>query len=129
MNEFETKAHALRLQYKAQRIQIQKDCDLAVGHINTDLGRVKTIEAREALWAEKQRIYETTRQSMKYNRLCYRQQLDLLQEESRAHFAANPSRAMVRQAVAMIARHAKNTGQSTLTVQFGKNSHSVLSFA
>lgn len=119
MNEFETRINALRLLYKAERIQIQKDCNLTIGHLNTAIGQVGTQEAREALRAEKRRIYEATRQSMKYNRLCFRQQLDLLLDEYEAHRSKNTSRSALRRAMALLCRHAELQGQHSITIAFG----------
>lgn len=75
MNKFDKQANALRIQFRDERIRIQKDANRAIGHINQAIGQVSSPEARQALRAEKARIYEATRQSMMYNRRCYTQQL------------------------------------------------------
>jgi len=129
MNEFETKMNALRLQFKAERLQIQKDCNLTIGHLNTAIGQVNTPEAREALRAEKQRVYEATRQSMKYNRLCYRQQLDAITAEYEAHRSENPSRHEARRALALLCRYAELQGEQSLSLNFGNNRHGQMTFS
>jgi len=129
MNEFETKINALRLQFKAERMQIQKDCNLTTGHLNTAIGQVGTSEAREALRAEKQRVYEATRQSMKYNRLCYRQQLDLLIAECEAHRSKNPSRSEAKRALALLRRYAELQGEQSLSLGFGNHHHGEVKFS
>lgn len=116
MNQFEIELNALRLQFKAERLQIQKDANLTIGHLNTAIGQVSTVEAREALRAEKMQVYEATRQSMKYNRLCYRQQVELLNEQNREYLRTNPSKRSVRRALALIARYADSTNKKQLSI-------------
>lgn len=128
MNEFETRINALRLQFKAERIQIQKDSSRTIGHLNTAIGQVSTPEAREALRKEKERVYEATRQSMKLNRLCYRQQLDLLLGEYESHRAENPSRAELRRAMAVLCRHAESLGEKSFCIAFGNNRRGEVTF-
>ena len=91
MNEFEIRAHALRLGYKAERQQMQKAFELHVGHLNTAMGQVTLPEAKEALKAEKERVKEAHRQSMVWHRRCYLQQVDLLNEEKCEQYRLNPS--------------------------------------
>jgi len=129
MNEFESRINALRLQFKAERMRIQKDCNLSIGHLNTAIGMVNTPEAREALRAEKQRVYEATRQSMKSNRLCYRQQLDALITEYEAHSSENPSRHEARRALALLCRYAELQGGQSLSLNFGNNRHGQVTFS
>ena len=69
MNEFEKQMNALRIQFREERVSITKDADRQIGHLNTAIGMVNSSEAREALRAEKQRVYEAMRQSHRYNRL------------------------------------------------------------
>jgi len=128
MNEFETRIKALRLQFKAERMQIQKDCNLTIGHLNTAIGQVGTSEAREALRAEKQRVYEAARQSMKYNRLCYRQQLDILTAEYEARRSKTPSRNDARRALALLCRYAEQQGEQSLSLAFGDHRHGDVTF-
>lgn len=100
MNEFEIRANAMRLRYKAERIQIQKACNKHVGHLNTAIGQTTMPEAIEALWAEKERVREATRQSMAWHKQCYMQQVAALREEMLEHYRINPSnRALRRSAV------------------------------
>ena len=128
MNEFESRINALRLQFKAERMRIQKDANLTIGHLNTAIGQVSTIEAREALRAEKARVYEATRQSMKYNRLCYRQQVELLNEQHREHLRAHPSKRAVRQAMALMALYAADAGKDEISIALGDNRRGTVSF-
>lgn len=86
----------LRLQYKAERIAIQKDSNRTIGHLNTAIGQSKFPEVRDVLRAEKQRVYEATRQSMRWNRLCYLKQLELLQYEYALYLEAHPSKRSMR---------------------------------
>lgn len=128
MNQFETQLNALRLQFKAERIQIQKDANLTIGHLNNAIGQVSTVEAREALRAEKARVYEATRQSMKYNRLCYRQQVESLNEQHREYLCAHPSKRAVRRVLALIARYADTVGKNEISIAFGYNKRGNVTF-
>lgn len=92
MNQFDQRINALRIEFRNERISIQKDSNRTIGHINTAIGQTQFPEVREMLRAEKQRVYEATRQSMRYNRLCYLQQLELLQDEYTLYLAAHPSK-------------------------------------
>lgn len=96
MNEFEKRMNALRLQFRDERVQITKNCNRTIGRLNTAIGTVKAIEAREALRAEKARVYEAARRSMKYSRLCYLQQLEALEDEYSRHLEKHPSGRHVR---------------------------------
>ena len=128
MNEFEKKFNALRIQYRDERVQITKDCALAIGHLNTAIGAVKSPEAREALRAEKARIYEATRNSIKYSRLCYRQQLDALEDELRTHYEKHPSRRQIRHALRALLRSTQDTGDQTVTLSLGKGVRCTVTF-
>lgn len=99
MNEFETRAQALRLRYKEERRQMQSACYKHVGHLNTAMGQVTLAEAKEALKAEKQRVKEATRQSMVWHKMCYHQQVEQLKEEMREYYRLHPSNRARRAAV------------------------------
>jgi hypothetical protein len=129
MNQFESRINALRLKYKAERIEIQRASNRRIGHLNTAIGQVTSPEAREALWAEKARIKEATRQSMAYNRMQYRQHLEAINDESRAYFTAHPSRSAVRRSLRMIYLHTTQAGKSALHLSFGDRRHAIVAFA
>ena len=128
MNEFEKQINALRIQFRNERMSIQKDADRIIGHLNTAIGQVKTPEAREALRAEKHRVYEATRQAMIDNRRCYRLQLDLLEEQHSRHLERHPSKRRIRSILAAVCRSAEADGQDTISITFGKNRTAKISF-
>lgn len=128
MNEFEKKFSALRIQYRDERVQITRDGSRAIGHINNAIGKVSSPEAREALRAEKARIYEATRNSIKYSRLCYRQQLDALEDELRLHYEKHPSRRQIRHALRSLLRSAQESGGSTVSLSIDKGVRCTVSF-
>lgn len=99
MNEFELRAQALRLRYKGERREIQSACFRTVGHLNTAIGQVTLPEAKEALRAEKERVKEVTRHSMVWHKICYLQQVEILNEEQREYYRQNPSSRSRRSAV------------------------------
>lgn len=101
MNQFEIRANALRLRYKAEREQMQKACEEHVGHLNTAMGQVTLPEAVGALKDERERVKEATRRSIAWSRLRYRQKLELLNDEYRRHLAENPSKRAQRRAAAV----------------------------
>ena len=128
MNEFEKRINALRIQFRAERISIQKDANRTIGHLNTAIGKVNSPEAREALRAEKARVYEATRQSMKYNRLCYRQQLDAIEDQYFRHREQNPTKKQIRRMVTAICAAAEAQGEKSLSIAFGDNRHATITF-
>ncbi len=128
MNEFENRMNALRRQFRAERISIQKDANRTIGHLNTAIGKVNSPEAREALRAEKARVYEATRQSMKYNRLCYRQQLDAIEDQYFRHRKQNPSKKQIRRMVIAVCADAEARGEKSVSIAFADNRHATISF-
>ncbi len=128
MNEFDKQMNALRIQFRNERVSIQKDCNRTIGHLNTAIGQVKTPEAREALRAEKQRVYEATRQSMKYNRLCYHQQLNSLQDQCFKHFERHPSKTRIKSILAYLCKSCEAEGQNSLSITFGENKNAKITF-
>lgn len=128
MNEFEKQFNALRIQFRNERVSIQKDSNRTIGHLNTAIGQVKTPEAREALRTEKMRVYEATRQSMKYNRLCYRQQLDLIEDQYSQHLERHPSKRHIRSLLATLCMSAEAAGNNSLSIHFGKDRIAKISF-
>ncbi len=128
MNEFDKKMNALRIQFRNERVSIQKDSNRTIGRLNTAIGQVSTPEAREALRAEKQRVYEATRQSMKYNRLCYHQQLNLLQDQYSKHLERHPSKRRIRSILANLCKSSEAEGQNSLSITFGENRIAKITF-
>ncbi len=128
MNEFEKQMNALRIQFRNERVSIQKDSNRIIGHLNTALGQVRTPEAREALRAEKARVYEATRQSMKYNRLCYRQQLDFLEGQYFKHLERHPSKRRIRSLLTTLCEYYEANGNDSLSIAFGKDRIAKISF-
>lgn len=129
MNEFEKRINALRIQFRNERVQIAKDCDLTIGHLNNAIGMVDTAEARDALRAAKQRAYEAQRQSMKYNRICYMQQLEAIEDEARLHREKNPSRRQLRRMMASLRKSAEAKGETAVTLSLGENQTCTISFS
>lgn len=128
MNEFDKQKNALRIQYRDERISIQKDANRTIGRINTAIGMVNTPEARDILRAEKHRLYEATRQKMRDNQLCYRQQLEEIEEQYRAHLAQNPSNTHIRRMISRLCQSAEAAGNKSVTICFGDNRHATISF-
>lgn len=128
MNEFEKRMNALRRQFRAERVSITKDACRRIGHINTDISKAAFPEVRDALRAEKERIYEAMRQSHRYSRLCYRQQLQALEDEYHRHLERNPSGSQIRRIVAAICDAAEAQGEKSVSIAFGDNRHATISF-
>lgn len=128
MNEFEKQMNALRIQFRNERMSIQKDSNRTIGRLNTAIGQVTTQEAREALRAEKQRIYEATRQSMKYNRLCYRQQLEFLEDQYSRHLERHPSKRQIRSLLASLCKSHEAEGLNSIFIHLGQNKIAEISF-
>lgn len=121
--------NALRLQFKAEQRRISKDANRTIGRLNTAIGQVSTPEAREALRAEKARIYEATRTSHKYNRICYRQQLEMLEDEYNIHLSENPSKNKLRRLMALLCQTAEARGQKSITLHLGDGRLCTVSFS
>ena len=128
MNEFEKRMNALRRQFRAERVSITKDACRRIGHINTDISKAAFPEVRDALRAEKERIYEAMRQSHRYSRLCYRRQLEALEDEYHQHLERNPSRSQIRRMVAALCGAAEAQGEKSVSISFGDNRHATISF-
>lgn len=128
MNIYEKQMNALRQQFKQERISIQRDANRTIGHLNTAIGQVTTAEARQALRDEKARVYEMTRQSMRYNRLCYMQQLELIQQEQAVYLQQHPSKTRLRRAMALLKNAADTAGQTSLTLTFGDRQRATVTF-
>ena len=128
MNEFENRMNALRRQFRAERVSITKDACRRIGHINYDISKARFPEVRDALRAEKERIYEEMRQSHRYSRLCYRQQLQALEDEYQQHRERNPSKSRIRRMVAAICAAAEAQGEKSLSIAFGDNRHATITF-
>lgn len=129
MNEFEKRMNALRLQYRDERVQISKDCGRTIGHLNNAIGMVNSPEAREALRTEKQRVYEAMRTSHRYNRLCYLQQLEALEDEARLYRDKNPSKRQIRHTLNRFCNDAVANGQDSITIAFGDNRNATITFS
>lgn len=128
MNEFEKQMNALRIQFCKERASITKDACRRIGHLNNAISKTDFPEVRDALRAEKERVYEAMRQSHRYSRLCYRQQLEALQDQYRIHLDQNPSKSQIRRMVAAISGYADAAGNKSITVCFGENRHATISF-
>lgn len=129
MNTFEKQINALRLRFKAERVQIQKDSNRAIGHLNTAIGQVSSPEARNALRAEKARVYEATREAMKVNRLCYLQQLEALEDQYGRHLQANPSNRQLRRLMGSLCREAEARGESSITLRLSDSRTCTVAFS
>lgn len=129
MNKFEERINALRLQYAAEREQITRDANRRIGHINTAISRAEFPEVRDALRAEKERIYEAMRASHRYNRVCYLQALEAIEDERRLHFEQTPSNRRLRRLMASLSRAAEAGGQSSVTIRFGDNRSATVTFS
>lgn len=128
MNEFEKRMNALRRQFSAERNQITKDAYRTIGRLNNAIGMVNSSEARDALRAEKQRVYETMRTSHKYNRLCYLQQLEAIEDEYGLHLERNPSKRQVHRMMAAVCKFVESSGASSYTVALGENRQATITF-
>ncbi|WP_304685672.1 hypothetical protein [Muribaculum intestinale] len=129
MNEFEKQINALRLQFKAERVKITKDAYRTIGHLNNAISQSPFPEVREVLRAEKERTYEAMRNSHKYNRLCYIQQLEMLNDEYGFHLEKNPSKKQMRRMMAVICKSVEATGESSCTISFGENRRAEIIFS
>lgn len=128
MNEFEKKISALRSQFKAEQRQITKDAYLKVGHINTAIGKVDLLEAREALRAERERIFERMRQSHEVNRNCYLQLLEMINEQQLGHYNVNPSGRQLRRMMAQLCTFAESKGMKSISLSFGNKRSGIVTF-
>lgn len=128
MNEFEKRMNTLRCQFAAERAQISKDCYRTIGRLNTAIGKVNSVEARNALRAEKQRVYEAMRNSHRYNRLCYLQQLEAVEDEYSLHIERNPSKRQVRRMMAAVCRFVESAGAQSYTVALDDNRQATITF-
>lgn len=128
MNEFEKRMNALRRQFSAERNQISKDAYRTIGHINNAISATSFPEVRDALRAEKQRVYEAMRTSHRYNRICYMQQLEALEDEYRNPLDKSPSRRQLRRMVAVLSQTAEAKGEKSITIAFGDNHRATISF-
>lgn len=129
MNEFEKRMNALRIQFRDERVQITRDACRHIGHLNTAIGMVNSPEAREALRAEKARVYEAMRTSHKYNRRCNLQQLEALDDEYGSHLDKNPSKKQLRRMMAAICKFVEEAGASSYTLSFGDDRCATVSFS
>lgn len=127
MNNFEKRLNALRLQFKAEQRQITKDARRTIVRLNTAIRMVDSQEAREALRAEKERVYETMRRSHEINRTCYLQQLESISDEQLRHLKLNPSSSQVRRMLAHLCERADS--QKTMTIPFGENRRAEIIFS
>lgn len=118
----------LRRQFSAERNQITKDAYRTIGHLNNAISQSQFPEVRDALRAEKNRIYEAMRNSHHYNRLCYLQQLELLEDQYAQHREKNPSCRKTRRLMAQLHQLAEAQGKTSLTVAFGDNRQATINF-
>lgn len=120
--------NALRLQYRNERVQITRDCNRTIGRLNTAIGKVNSVEARDALRAEKQRVFEAMRNSHKYNRLCYLQQLEAIENEYGLHLEENPSKRQVRRMMAAVCKFVESAGAQSYTVALDDTRQATITF-
>ena len=128
MNEFEKRMNALRRQFSAERNQISKDAYRTIGHINTAVGATPFPEVRDALRAEKQHVYERMRTSHRYNRLCYMQQLEAIEDEYNIHREKNPSKIQVRRMMAAVCKFVESAGANSYTVALDETRKATITF-
>ena len=128
MNQFEKRMSALRQQYAAERAQITKDTYRHIGHLNTAISQTSFPEVRQALRSEKERVYEAMRASHRYNRLCYLQQLEAIEDEYRLHLEQNPSKKQLGRMMTNLRKSAEQGGQSSLTISLGDNRSATVTF-
>ena len=128
MNEFETRINAMRLQCKAERMQIQQDCDEIFARLNAAIAASDDPAVRRALRAEKNRAYLDTRRSLRWSMRCYRQQLDCLTDQYRLHLEHTPSGRAARKAMELLYYYAKATGQTSLALAFGDHKFGEITF-
>lgn len=120
--------NALRRQFSAEQAQISKDCYRTIGRLNTAIGKVDSVEARDAFRAEKQRVYEAMRASHRYNRLCYLQQLESIEDKYNIHLEKNPSKSQVRRMMAAVCKFVESSGAQSYTVALGENRQATITF-
>ena len=128
MNEFEKRMNALRRQFSAERNQITKDAYRQIGHINNAISATSFPEVRDALRAEKARVYEAMRTSHRYNRICYMQQLEAIEDEYNIHLEKNPSKTQVRRMMAAVCKFIESSGAQSYTVSLGENRQATITF-
>ena len=128
MNEFEKQMNALRIQFRNERVSIQEDANRTLGHLNNAIGQVDSPEARAALRAEKNRVWHATRRSMHYNRLCYRQQLELLEDQYFRHREKNPSKREIRRMLSTLCFSTEAEGNNSLSISFGDHRTAKITF-
>lgn len=121
MNEFEKRINALRLQFCAERVQITKDYNLSIGHINTAIGQVNSPEARDVLRAEKSRLKEAMREAHRINRECYLDQLEQLNDEYLKHSQTTPSNRQLRRMMVRLCKAVEAKGHESITFFFDDN--------
>lgn len=119
---------ALRQQYAAERAQITRDAYRHIGHLNNAISQAAFPEVRQALRYEKERVYEAMRTSHKYNRLCYLQQLEAIEDEYHLHLGQNPSKKQLRRMMTTLRKSAEQGGQSSLTISLGDNRSATVTF-
>lgn len=128
MNKFEKRMNALRRQFSAERNQITKDAYRQIGHINNAISATSFPEVRDALRAEKARVYEAMRTSHRYNRICYMQQLEAIEDEYHLHLGQNPSKKQLRRMMTTLRKSVEQGGQSSLTISLGDNRSATVTF-
>lgn len=132
MNDFDKRMNALRIKYRDEQVRITKDCLRHIGHLNTAIGQVTTIEARDALRAEKHRVYEAQRTSHQYNRLCYMQQIEAIQDECRSYYEKNltakKKRRMFHNMLHHMAMTAEANGEKSVSMTIGQDLHATITF-
>lgn len=98
MNEFILRIKALRIEFKASQVSIQKDSERSIGHINTAIGQVTIPEVKNLLRNERSRIISERISSQAWNKKNYLQQLEQINDEKRLYFQDLPSKRALRRA-------------------------------
>lgn len=129
MNDFEKRMNELRIQFRDERVSISSDSYRKIGRLNRAIGLVDSAEAREALRTEKERTYEAMRNSHKYNRICYLEQLELLEDQYALHRKANPSKKQLRRMMATVCASVEASGADSCSIAFGDNRRATITFS
>ena len=89
MPNYEKQIFGMQLEYVQVRRAIQNETNSIIFSLNRALDRVVNLEAREAIMAEKRRVMDAARNSLRYLRTNYQQQVELLREQ---YYAENRRR-------------------------------------
>ena len=128
MNEFDKRINELRIQFRRENVQIAKDAYRQIGHLNNAISQTTFPGVRDALRAEKERIFEAMRNSHRYNRTCYIEQLEAIEDERLRHYERVPSKTKIRRLIGRICQETEANGETSVTIAFGNNRKATISF-